>query len=249
MKCIVDLRKSVNENASIYFEKAKKLKKKIEGIETTIDTYRKKEIHEIALKEKEEERKRKHEWFEKFRWFFTSAGNLCIGGKDATTNELIIKKHVDVEDKVFHTEAPGSPFFVLKSKNPSKEELEEAGIATGCYSKAWQRGISGTDVFYVLPEQVSKEAQSGEYISKGSFMIRGKKNFLKVSLQLGIGIDANKRVMAGPVSAIITHCTKTITLVQGDTKTSDVAKKLEKRLGGTIDEFVRVIPAGGAKIK
>lgn len=244
-----DLRKSVNENASEFFEKAKKLKKKIEGMDKTIETYKKKEIAEIQLKEKEEQRKRKQEWFEKFRWFFTSEGNLVIGGRDATTNEIIIKKHTDAEDFVFHTEAPGSPFFILKAKAPTTQELEETAIATGCYSKAWQRGLSGTEVFYVKPEQVTKEAESGEYISKGSFMIRGKKQFLKVSLQLGVGIDKDHRVMAGPVSATQTHCKKIAIIIQGNTKTSDIAKKLEKRLGGTIDEFVRVIPAGGAKIK
>lgn len=248
MKFSFDLRKSVNENAALFFEKAKKLRKKIEGIDKTIETYKKKELQEIKIKEKESKKTRKTEWFEKFRWFYTSEGTLCIGGRDASTNEILIKKYTDQKNIVFHTEMSGSPFFILKTeKQPSEKELQEVATATACYSKAWKRGIAGTDVFYVSPEQVSKEAESGEYISKGSFMIRGKKNFIKGDMKLTIGIDKEGRVMAGPLSAIKTHCEKTVSLIQGESKTSDIAKRIVKKLGGDIDEFVKVIPPGGAK--
>lgn len=248
MKFLFDLRHSVNENAAVYFEKAKKLRSKIEGINTTIERYKSKELEEIKLKAEDEKRTRKTEWFEKFRWFYTSKGTLCIGGKDASTNEVLIKKYTESTNKVFHTEMAGSPFFILKcTKEPDAVELQEVAIATACYSRAWKRGISGTDVFYVLPSQVSKEAQSGEFISKGSFMIRGKKNFLRADMKLTIGVDQLGRVMAGPFSAIRAHCKQVVTVIQGEGKTSDLAKRIAKKLGGSIDEFVKVIPAGGSK--
>ena len=28
------------------------------------------------------------EWYEKFRWFYSSEGFLCIGGRDSTTNDI-----------------------------------------------------------------------------------------------------------------------------------------------------------------
>lgn len=44
-------------------------------------------------------------------------------------------------------------------------------------------------LFNLLPSQVSKSAPTGEYLSTGSFMIRGKKNYLPPShLILGFGI-------------------------------------------------------------
>ena len=45
-----------------------------------------------------------------------------------------------------------------------------------------------TAAYWVTPDQVSKTAPSGEYLTVGSFMIRGKKNFLPPSpLTMGFG--------------------------------------------------------------
>ena len=58
-------------------------------------------------RKKTEKKNRKQEWYEKFHWFFSSEDFLCIGGKDATSNEIIIKKHTEkiLRDKsdVFET--------------------------------------------------------------------------------------------------------------------------------------------------
>ena len=42
--------------------------------------------------------------------------------------------------------------------------------------------------YWVYSSQVSKTPESGEYISKGSFIIRGKKNYITPELVLGFGI-------------------------------------------------------------
>jgi len=46
------------------------------------------------------------EWYEKFRWFISSDDFLILGGRDATSNEIVIKKHTEKNDLVFHR-----PFF------------------------------------------------------------------------------------------------------------------------------------------
>merc|ERR1712131_74088 len=47
----------------------------------------------------------------------------------------------------------------------------------------------GTSAWWVHAQQVSKTAPSGEYLTTGSFMIRGKKNYLPPShLIMGIGM-------------------------------------------------------------
>ena len=46
-----------------------------------------------AHEEKKIKASKKKEWFEIFRWFYTSEGFFVIGGRDATTNDIIIKKH------------------------------------------------------------------------------------------------------------------------------------------------------------
>ncbi|MBT3813972.1 DUF814 domain-containing protein, partial [Candidatus Woesearchaeota archaeon] len=181
MEIEIDLTKSVDENAGTYFNLAKKAKKKIEGAKKAVEVSKKKleklqkdedKFMEVETK-KLEKKERKKEWYEKFHWFVSSEDFLCVGGKDATSNEIIVKKHTDKDDLVFHTEMAGSPFFIVKNGQSAKEEtINEAAQATGVYSRAWKLGHTTADVFYVKPEQVSKEAQSGEYMSKGSFMVR-----------------------------------------------------------------------------
>lgn len=251
-----DLRKSVNENASEYFEKAKKLKNKIQGINSTIEKYSKEKIkfekevekEKKEYKEKESLLTRKKDWYEKFRWFFTSQNKLCIGGRDSSTNEQIIKKYTDENDLVFHTDMAGSPFFILKNGKGSDDlELYEVASITACYSRAWKMGLTKTDVFYVNPEQVSKQAKAGESLSKGSFVIKGKTNYIDHEMRIAISLDDKKRVVIGSVRAFQnkTH----VVVIQGSDKTSDVAKKLNKFFKeGLLDEFVKVIPSGGAKI-
>lgn len=57
---------------------------------------------------------RKKAWYERYRWFFTTAGLLAVGGRDSPSNSSIIRKHLEPGDAVFHAEVGGSPFFVLK---------------------------------------------------------------------------------------------------------------------------------------
>ncbi len=257
MKINIFLNKSVEENAGVYFDKAKKAKKKIKGAEEALEKSLKKLEQEKKKKAKaeqnipEEKQQRKREWYEKFRWFYSSEGFLVIGGKDATTNEIIIKKHTDENDVVFHTEAPGSPFFVIKTEGKvPKDTLKETAQAAASYSKAWKLGLSSSDVFYVEPSQVSKEAQSGEYIAKGAFMIRGKKTILRPKLELAIGITKDKQLIGGPVEAIKHNSENHIIIKQGRNKASDSAKKIRKALDyDDLDEIIRFLPAGGTDVK
>ncbi len=53
----------------------------------------------------------------------------------------------------------------------------QAGQACVCRSQAWDAKIV-TSAWWVHHDQVSKTAPTGEYLPTGSFMIRGRKNFL-----------------------------------------------------------------------
>ena len=179
-------KKPKNQNTGQQMQQGQKQQKKQNQSQQPVsENVAKKEMTAPVKKQKS---KRKQDWYEKFHWFISSEGFLCIGGRDATTNEIVIKKHTDKEDFVFHTEAPGSPFFVIKTesgegKEPTKKTFEEVALATGVFSKAWKLGLSSTEVFMVKPEHVSKEAQSGEYIAKGAFMIYGKREFFTTKME------------------------------------------------------------------
>jgi len=253
MKVTLSLEKSIEENASVYFDKAKKAKKKTEGATEALERSRKK----LAKIKKEEAKiveevvieKRKREWYEKFRWFVSSEGFLVIGGRDATTNEIVIKKHTEKEDIVFHTDMSGSPFFVIKSegKEIGEATINETGTATAVFSRAWKLGLGTADVFYVTPDQVSKEAQSGEYMSKGAFMIRGKKKYLHPDMDLAVGVNAAGMFISGSFSAVSANAAgEVIKLKQGKGKSSDLAKKMKNKYGlHDNDEIIRMLPAGG----
>jgi Predicted RNA-binding protein homologous to eukaryotic snRNP len=53
-------------------------------------------------------------WYERYRWFVTTDGHLVIGGRDASSNSAVIRKHMTENDIVFHAEIHGSPFFLVK---------------------------------------------------------------------------------------------------------------------------------------
>jgi len=261
MEITLDTRKTLEQNAAIYFEKAKKAKRKIEGLKKALEHFNRekeellkkkekivsKEEQKIQEKKEKKEKQRAKQWYEKFHWFTSSEGFLCIGGKDATTNEIVIKKHTDKDDIVFHTEAPGSPFFVIKTegKKPGEATLNETAIATAAYSRAWKMGFGTALVYWILPEQVKKDIG----LPKGSFMIYGKRNNSQPVLELGIGLLPDGRIMGGPVEAVKKNCGKMIAVVQGKQSKSDIAKKIQKVIGGEIDGIISALPAGEFEVK
>jgi len=258
----LDIRKTIDQNAADYFEKSKKYKKKLEGALKALEQSKQKlkilmtERYNELEKEKQKQitiiKRPEKKWFEKFHWFYTSDRRLAIGGRDATTNEIIIKKYTEKDDLVFHTDMAGSPFFILKTEEKKVPEniLKEVADAVCSYSKAWKLGLSTQQVFYVKPEQVSKTAQSGEYLTKGAFVIRGKTTYIPNEINLAVGITKDNIIMGGPLEAIKANCVKYVKIIQGDEKTGSIAKKIQHRLGATdLDEIIRMLPAGGCKIK
>ena len=201
--------------------------------------------------------RRRGEWFEKFRWFLTAEGRLAIGGRDAQTNSAILARHLDADDTVYHADLFGSPFFVLKKgASQTDEEAMEVAQATVAFSSAWKTGLGSADAYWVTPDQVSSAAPSGEYLARGSFAIRGKKNFMtKIMVELAVGVDREERVTAGPEAAIRLSCDRYVVLRPHNEKGSETAKRVLKDLskegdakGPTLEEVQRALPTGGGKI-
>ncbi len=250
MKVEIDISKSLEENAAAYYERAKKLKAKIKGVEKIIEEAKRKlknlEAKKSIQKKKAEPKKeeRKKEWYEKFRWFFSSGGFLCIGGRDATTNDIIIKKYAEDGDLIFHTDIIGSPFFVIRGegKKIDEETIKEAAQATASYSRAWREGFGTTEVYCIGPEQVKKELG----LPKGTFMIHGQRKYFKPELIVAIGFT--DKIIGGPPSAIIKKTDKYVLLKPGDKKTAEIVLFIKKVVGGSADEIQGFIPAGGCAI-
>lgn len=271
----LDLNKSLEENAGVYFENAKKLKKKLSGAKSTLEKFQKKYLElsqksEEKTKEPQVKEAKRREWFEKFRWFYTSNKILVIAGRDSTTNEILIKKYTKENDLVFHTDMAGSPFAVLKLsgdeelglKPSPKEELtqnilQEVADFTVSFSKAWTKGMSALEVFYVEPSQVTKTPNSGESLSKGAFVIRGKVNYLLGKMNIALGLIKNsndfkeEKLMVAPIQAIKANCKENYQLVlQGKKKPSEIAKLIKAKFAyNDLDEIIRMLPSGTLEIK
>ncbi len=258
MEIEIDLNKSVDENAGTYFNLAKKAKKKLAGAEEALVNSKKKlaqlqkqeDKFLVEEEQRQEKKERKREWYEKFHWFISSEGFLCVGGKDATSNEIIVKKHTEKEDLVFHTDMAGSPFFVVKNGQEAGElTLNECAEAVAVHSRAWKLGHSSADVFYVKPEQVSKEAKAGEHLAKGSFMVYGKTNYLHPKLEYSIGL-VDDEIIGGPLTAVKKKTGNYVIVISGKEKKSALAKKIRAKLkGGDLDDIIKFLPAGGAELK
>ncbi len=256
----LDLRKSLEDNAETYYTKAKKAKAKIDGAKGIVESSKQniddleknkeKAIAEIDKKTPKPKEIVKKEWYEKFRWFFTPSGLLAIGGKDATQNEILIKKYLELRDVVFHTEMPGSPFFIIKEgrEKATQEDLQEVSTATASYSKAWKLGIAAADVFYVRPEQVTKDAP-GTYLPKGSFVVTGKRNYFRnTELKVAVGITSDGGIIGGPIESTRKYSQKMIQLKQGQVSKTDTAKKIAHELNVSVDDVITFLPSGKFQI-
>lgn len=182
----VDLGLSAYSNATKYYDQkrgaAKKEQKTIEASGKALKSAEKKTqqtLKDVRI-QSTISKARKVFWFEKFYWFISSENFLVIGGRDQQQNELIVKRYLRATDVYVHAEIQGASSVVIK--NPGGGEvppktLLEAGTMAISYSVAWDAKVV-TSAYWVKADQVSKTAPTGEYLSTGSFMIRGKKNFL-----------------------------------------------------------------------
>jgi predicted ribosome quality control (RQC) complex YloA/Tae2 family protein len=251
---VLDIRKNLVENAKFYYEKSKKARKKISGAKDAIKKTEQ-EITEIEKKGIKIEKPRKKEvkkkeWYQKFRWFNSSDGFLVIGGKDATTNEILVKKYMEKGDIFVHADIHGAPVVLIKAKGKEVPEktIQEAFDFAAAYSKAWKHGIFALDVYWVTPEQVSKTTKHGEYLAKGAFVIKGKRNYGKGRVMLGIGIKESK-VIGGPISAV-QNSDFWVKIVPGKKKSKEIAEEIKKiwNMELKVEDIQEFIPSGRGEI-
>ncbi|MCX8188138.1 MAG: ribosome rescue protein RqcH [Nitrososphaeria archaeon] len=248
-KMLVEDTKKIEESISEMYKEIEKIEKKIMVKEKIIS--------------REHKKTREREWFEKYRWFYTSEDMLAIGGRDASSNEAIIKKYLEDEDIVFHAEIVGAPFFILKKGTKAGENsLKEVAIAAVSFSNFWKMGASAGEAYWVYKNQISKQAPSGQYMGKGAFMISGKRNYIRnLPIELAVGVVKVKEhysVVCGPIDAVKKRCENYLVIVPGNEDKNSIAKKIVKyfydKTGEVIkdipfEEFIQALPPGGCKLK
>ena len=262
---IIDPKLTIPENAENYYEKAKKAKRKTKGALIAIDNTKKqlediKSKKDIAMENISVPKKRVKKnlkWYEKLRWFLSSDGHLIVGGRDANSNESIVKKYLDPKDIYLHADIHGASSIAIKLNGDEINDtlLKESGEFAASFSSAWSMGFTSQDVFWVHPEQVTKTPESGEFLAKGSFVIRGHRNYIRgarVKLAIGIVDYEGKRIMVGPIEALEAHCENFVVLKPGFMKKEALAKKIINKINEddllTLDDIIRVLPSGKCDI-
>jgi predicted ribosome quality control (RQC) complex YloA/Tae2 family protein len=216
--------------------------------------------------------RKQEQWYERFRWFRTSDDFLVIGGRNADQNEELVQKYMDGNDLFFHAQAHGGPVTILKTSDPSEpsrdvdvpeESKREAAQFAVSYSSVWKDSRFSGDAYVVTPDQVSKTPESGEYLEKGGFAIRGDRNYFRdvaVGVAVGISCEPHTRVLGGPPSAVVPQVETHVEVEPGRYAQNDTAKRIyrlfRERFGDT--SFVRKIasadliqeflPPGGSRI-
>jgi len=250
VKISIEPKLDIHGNVALYYEKIKTFKAKCKGIMKAIDELKTKMQQNLVEIEKMEKPvyRCKENWYEKYRWIFSSNGKLIIGGKDAKNNERIVKKHLGKNDIYVHADIAGGASVVVKDC-PDEQSIIEACEFAGIYSKAWSAKLASVDIFWVREDQVSKTPPTGSYLKLGTFMIYGKKNYVKdVKLIAGIGTLKNyKKVVCGPISIIEKLCDKYVIFVPGDTSKEDFAKESAKYFNISIDKIHALLPSGSVR--
>ncbi|MEM0083445.1 MAG: ribosome rescue protein RqcH, partial [Candidatus Nezhaarchaeales archaeon] len=264
---------SLMANISNIYDELKNLKKKLESsrralaeLESKLVTLMEKEKEVIKEAERKIRRRREPRyWYEKYLWFKSSDGFLVVAGRDATQNEVLVKKYLRDDDLFFHADIVGGAVVIVKSEGREVPQttIEEVAQYSACYSKAWKAGFGSIDVYWVYGRQVSKTPPSGEYLPKGSFMVRGPKNFLRgVELKVAIGLtllDGEVMVISGPPSAITRQSIAYVVLIPGDEERGRLASRIAKIFneelksmgleeGIEVEDVLKVLPPGSAKI-
>ncbi|WP_298278257.1 NFACT RNA binding domain-containing protein, partial [Ferroplasma sp.] len=197
--------------------------------------------------------KRVKYWFESYHWFTSSAGNMVMSGRDAKTNEKLVKKHMSDNDIYVHADLYGAPSTVIKNDgiDITEETIREACEFAVSLSRAWPAGIGSGTAYWVEPSQVSKTPESGEFVSKGSWIVRGKRNYvLNLPLQLKISLidyKGNTLPMISPAETK-TESEKYVIIKPGNEKRSTAAEKISKIFGIERSEIESILPPGGSII-
>ena len=225
-KVKIYVHETLEANAARYYDLVKKFRKKRTGALAAMEKFR----EQPKKKKKAEYRPMKKAWYHRFRWCYTSDGVLMIGGKDAGSNEEIVKKYLQGGDHFVHADVHGGSVVIVKGDTNHWDEVAQFAAS---YSNAWKAGHFTADVYAAHQNQVSKTPEPGEYVARGSFVVRGERRYFRdtpLGIAIGLQTEPELGVIGGPVNAVKAHAQYSIVLSPGTYEPNDIAKKVLKQL-------------------
>lgn len=257
MKIRLDWRKTAQENASAYYSLSKEYAKKGEGARKAI-AETEEEIRKAgtegeraaaeAASDSAPKMRRRKEWFEKYRWFFTSGGKLVVAGRDAKQNDLLAAKVMAEEDLFFHADIQGAPATILvNGKNAEKNEKLEAAQFAASHSSAWKTGAAAVDVYAVEKNQLSKHAQGG-FVGAGGFAISGAREWFRATA-LGLAVGEKEGLVVCLPSCHPDAAKMRFAVGMGNYEKGQAAKIIANALEANADEVLLALPSGRFSLK
>lgn len=200
---IIDITQSAFANSSRYFDAKKSAKEKqektaksaalaIKSSEQKIQSDLKK-IQKEAKQNVEFKQLRPKYWFEKFFWFISNEGYLCIAGRDDSQLDSIYYRFFDNETDVMVSNDLDNALKVF-IKNPYKNKdippttFVQAGIYSLSATKAWENKLV-TSPWYVKGKDISKKDFDGTILPSGLLNVSKERNYLPpCQMVMGAGL-------------------------------------------------------------
>ncbi|MDG6256136.1 MAG: ribosome rescue protein RqcH [Methanomicrobiaceae archaeon] len=228
---------SLEANVGRYYDQIKKFRRKREGALAAME-----QSFEVKPSKKKEYVFLKPRWYHRFRWCHTHDGVLLLGGRDASQNEDLVRRYMEGGDTFLHADVHGAGVVLVKGETG---HMDEAAQFAASYSNAWKAGHFSADVYAARPEQVSKTPEPGEYVSRGSFIVRGERTYFRnvpLGVAIGIQVEPVVAVIGGPVSAVAEKAKVWVVLAPGQYSPNDTAKKVLRALRqGLAEDEVRAL--------
>lgn len=205
----INLRAKISyyDNLNYYHQQRKSLGNRLEkthqGHKTALANFQQRQLKlEVTHNPTPKIKLQTDNWYQTYHWFVTSHGYLVICGRNSSQNETVVKRYLESRDIYLHSEIAGCGSAVLKvpagveSESIHPVDLEEAGAFVICHSRAWRDRVPDR-AYWTYSNQVSKTTETGEYVQKGSFIVRGRRNYLsQIKLELGLTVHDSKLMIA-----------------------------------------------------
>ncbi len=253
----LDYTKSLDANASDLYQRGKEVGEKAKRAEEAIKESRaelakiQKGIDKAKQEVADKAQPTKQFWFERYKWFITSGGRLVIAGRDAHTNNNVVKKHLKNGDLYAHADVHGAPSVVVKDgARASDQEIRECCQYALAQSKSWVAALAEGTAFWVYPDQVSKTPNPGEFVPRGAFIIRGKRSYehhLPLELAVGETYYQNARkVMCGPVECFVGS--ERYIVIKPGKRAGRISNEIARRFDVPEEEISRILPPGDFEV-
>lgn len=196
----IDLTQSAFANASLYFGQKKLASSKQAKVEKNsnmaMKNAEKRVERDLAKKLKNEvdalKTIRHKYWFEKYFWFVSNEGYLCLAGRDDNQVDMIYYRHFSDDGYFVSSDIEGALKVFILNPFPSEDvppmTIFQAGIFALLTSEAWNSKASSS-AWWLKGKNVTKIEYDGSLLGPGRLKHKADRNYMPpAQLVMGFGL-------------------------------------------------------------